>query len=149
WRIGALLALRREHVNLDAATAFSQAADNKGKRDQLVPLHPIVVAHLRRLPCLAPLIFPWNHPRRALFEVFERIQQEGGGRPDRKKRYGFHDLRRAFARMNADRLSADQLQALMQHKTYTTTQGYINMARQLKPAVAGLFVPELGRKLAN
>ena len=29
--------------------------------------------------------------------------------------------------MNADRLSADALQSLMQHRAYQTTQRYINM----------------------
>ena len=29
----------------------------------------------------------------------------------------------------------------MQHKDYQTTQRYINMARQLNPAVATLYVP--------
>ena len=57
--------------------------------------------------------------------------------------YGFHDLRRAFAMMNADKLSADALQALMRHKSYATTQKYINMTRQMDAAVAGLHVPEV------
>ena len=47
--------------------------------------------------------------------------------------------------MNADRITGDALQALMQHKDYKTTQGYINMARQLKPATQNLFVPDLPR----
>ena len=48
--------------------------------------------------------------------------------------------------MNADRLTPDALQLLMQHEDYQTTQRYINLARQMNPAVANLFVPEL-RKL--
>jgi hypothetical protein len=48
--------------------------------------------------------------------------------------------------MNADRLRADQLQPLMQHKSYQTTQLYINMTRQLNPAVQNLFGPDLSRK---
>ena len=47
--------------------------------------------------------------------------------------------------MNADRITGDALQVLMQHKDYKTTQRYINMARQLKPATQNLFVPELPR----
>ena len=50
-------------------------------------------------------------------------------------------MRRAFATMNAEHLTPDALQALMQHRDYQTTQRYINMARQLKPAVQNLFVP--------
>jgi hypothetical protein len=51
--------------------------------------------------------------------------------------------RRAFATMNADRLTAEQLQVLMQHKSYQTTLGYISMARQLNPALQNLFVPDV------
>ena len=57
--------------------------------------------------------------------------------------YGFHDLRRAFATLNAETLSADSLQALMRHKSYTTTQGYINMAKQLNRSVENLHVPDV------
>ena len=59
--------------------------------------------------------------------------------------YGFHDFRRAFATMNADKLTPDALQTLMRHKSYQTTQVYINMARQMDAAVAGLHVPEVLR----
>jgi hypothetical protein len=45
--------------------------------------------------------------------------------------------------MNADKLTPDALQALMRHKSYQTTQVYINMARQMGEAVAGLHVPEV------
>ena len=50
----------------------------------------------------------------------------------------FHDLRRAFATMSADELMPDALQALMRHKSYTTAQKYINMARHMDAAVASL-----------
>lgn len=52
-------------------------------------------------------------------------------------------LRWAFATMNADRLTPDALQHLMQHRDYKTTQRYINMARQMNPAAQNLFVPDL------
>ena len=48
--------------------------------------------------------------------------------------------------MNADRMSADALQKLMRHKSYLTTQKYINMARQMDEAVEALHVPEVARK---
>lgn len=44
--------------------------------------------------------------------------------------------------MNADRLSAEALQGLMRHKSYATTQLYVNMARQLKQTAEKLHVPE-------
>jgi hypothetical protein len=45
--------------------------------------------------------------------------------------------------MNADKLTLDALQTLMRHKSYQTTQVYINMARQMDKAVASLHVPEI------
>ncbi len=45
--------------------------------------------------------------------------------------------------MNADKLTPDALQALMRHKSYSTTQKYINMARQMDQAVAALHVPDV------
>ena len=59
--------------------------------------------------------------------------------------YGFHDLRRAFATVNAETLSADALQALMRHKSYQTTRRYINMAQQISRSVEHLYVPEILR----
>ena len=47
--------------------------------------------------------------------------------------------------MNADKLTPDALQHLMQHQDYQTTQRYINMARQMNPAVANLYVPDLSK----
>ena len=51
--------------------------------------------------------------------------------------------------MNAERLTPDVLQALMQHQDYKTTQHYINMARQLRPAVQSLFVPDVSVVAVN
>lgn len=145
WRIGSVLALRRDDVDLDAGTAVSDAGDNKGARDQNVALPPLVVEHLRRLPSFGPTFFPWPHDRRQLYDVFEAVQAAAGVKPARnKERYGFHDLRRAFATLNAGRLSADVLQALMQHRCYSTTQRYIDVARQMNPAAHDVFVPDLG-----
>jgi integrase len=132
-------------VNLEDGTVVSRWADNKGKRDQIIPLHPIVVEHLRKLAAFAPAMFPWHRRRGKVFSEFGLIQTAAGVKPVGKRRYGFHDIRRAFATMNADRMTGDALQALMQHKSYATTQKYINIGRQLNPTVQNLFVPDLGR----
>ena len=50
--------------------------------------------------------------------------------------------------LNAERLSADAPQALMRHKSYTTTQRYINLAQQVNRAVDKLHVPEVLRRKA-
>jgi integrase len=143
WRIGSLLDLRREDVDLAAATALSRAEHNKGRRDQQIGLHPLVIQHLSKLAGFSRQLFPWTTDRRQLYNEFRRIQKAAGVKPTGKAAYGFHDLRRSFATMNVDRMEGEALQALMQHRDYKTTQRYINIARQLKPAVANLYVPEL------
>jgi hypothetical protein len=47
------------------------------------------------------------------------------------------------ANARGDKLTPDALQALMRHKSYQTTQVYINMTRQMDQAVASLHVPEV------
>jgi integrase len=49
WWISEILALRREDVDLDAATAITRSEDNKGGRTERVNLHAVVIDHLRRL----------------------------------------------------------------------------------------------------
>jgi integrase len=157
WRISDMLGLRRDDLDLDAATAITRWADNKGKRDELVKLHPVVIDHLRILAGFDPRVLPWNHNRRTLQTEFARIQEQAKvhlpchGEHEHTRFchvYGFHDLRRAFATMNADKLTPDALQALMRHKSYQTTQVYINMARQMDAAVASLHVPEVLKRPA-
>jgi integrase len=155
WRISDLLGLRGDDLDLDNSIAITRWEDNKCKRDDRVKLHPVVVEHLRKLPGDRPTAFPWSHTRKTLDIEFGRIQQAAGIHlhcPDRHEHtpachlYGFHDLRRAFATMNADRLTGDALQLLMRHKSYQTTQVYINMARQMDEAVEVLYVPEVLRE---
>lgn len=134
--------------------AITRAADNKGKRDEKVPLHTVVLEHLRLIESFEQNVFPWYHHRTTLWVQFQRIQEAAGIRLDCLARhehtprchvYGFHDLRRAFATVNAPTLTADALQKLMRHKSYSTTQRYINMADQLSQSVEGLYVPKVLR----
>jgi integrase len=154
WRISDMLGLRREDLDLTAGTAITRCEDNKGKRDELVKLHPVVVDHVKKLSGFSPTVFPWAHNRKTLQTEFAKIQEaakinlpcRGQHEHTRFCRvYGFHDLRRAFATMNAAKLTPDALQTLMRHKSYLTTQRYINMTRQLDEAVAVLHVPEVLR----
>ncbi|MFO0809309.1 MAG: site-specific integrase [Gemmataceae bacterium] len=152
WRISELLALKRDDLDLDGGYAITRAGDNKGRRDDRVKLHAVAVEHLRRVRTFDPVVLPWNYNRRTLHEEFLRAQEAAGialpchGDHTHTRFcrvYGFHDLRRAFATMNADKLTADALQALMRHKSYQTTQRYISMARQMDEAVEVLHVPDV------
>lgn len=143
WRISEILTLRWEDVDLEAGTAFLRAENTKGRREEFVRLHPLVVEHMEKLRSFWPVVFPWAHGAGETWTEFHRIQEKAGIHPRGKDYYGFHDLRRAFATMNADRMTADTLQRIMRHKSYATTQLYINMARQMKNAAENLYVPSL------
>ena len=152
WRISELLALAKEDLDLEAGTAVTRAKDNKGKRDEKIHLHPVVVEHLKRLTHFEEKVFPWKTDIANLYSQFQVIQEKAGVHlPCSEKHehtarchvYGFHDLRRAFATLNAEKLSADALQMLMRHKSYATTKRYINMSRQINQSVAALYVPDV------
>lgn len=154
WRISEILALRREDLDLAGGEAITRAADNKGKRDESIPLHPIVIEHLERIPSFSPVVFSWPHARKTLWTEFSRIQNDAGvslschedhEHTDACHSYGFHDLRRAFATENAAQLPAEALQRLMRHKSYLTTQKYINMTRSSKELTGRLAVPNVPR----
>lgn len=143
WRAMEPLALGKDDIDWEDHRAFLRAEANKGDRDEVVPLHPMVIDHLSRVKSFGSELLPWPLSRRKLWGIFHQIQDAAGVKRRDGKHYGFHDLRRGFATMNADRMSADALQTIMRHRDYGTTQRYINLARQLNPAVRDIFVPDL------
>jgi integrase len=110
-----------------------------------------VVDHLEPLRGFQPQVFRWPHDERTPWAEFGRMQRVAGSHlvcrenhehTDACHVYGFHALRRACATMNAARMTGDALQALMQHRSYLTTQRYIDMAssnsrRREKPRKMG------------
>ncbi len=151
WRIREVLALRRDNVDLKEGVAILAATETKGRRGERIPLSSVVVDHIKGVMGFTDRVFHLDTSDRFIWGEFSRIQEEAGihlpcdgdhEHTDACHTYGFHDLRRAFATMNAERLTADALQALMRHKDYTTTQRYINMANQLTRSVDDLYVPE-------
>jgi len=158
WRVGQLLALQWSDIDLNTGEAITraEAVGNKGKRDERIPLHPIVVEHLRRLAgSFDARVFPWNQHYRKLWPHFAAIQANTkipGDKPNETKPlpqcgkngwYGFHDIRRAFATFNAAQMDLFQLQALMQHKSLETTKSYVNMSNRLTDQVKALYVPPI------
>jgi integrase len=154
FRIKELLAIRREDLDFEAGTIITRRGDNKGKRDEILPLHPVVIEHLKQL---GDAEFPlrWPNSRRHLWTEWGRIQRVAGihlqcigdhKHTDACHVYGFHDFRRAFATQNAPRMKPEALQRLMRHRSYTTTLKYVHMARQVDDAVEAIVVPEVLRK---
>ena len=155
WRIRELLALRWEDVDLVAGKVITRHQDNKGKRDEHVPVHPVVIEQFRAIHNDGQHVFPWNYAERKLWVEFGRIQRavgihlvcrESHQHTDACHVYGFHDLRRSFATVNAKGLKPEVLQKMMRHRAYKTTLGYINLAEQIEEAVQGLGIPDVLQK---
>ncbi|MEI6351537.1 MAG: site-specific integrase [Verrucomicrobiota bacterium] len=150
-RIKELMALRLEDIDFERGTVITRAGDNKGKRDAMLPLHPVVVEHLRRLGTASDCPLTWPLHERTLWAEWGRIQKAAGIHLPCSARhehtaacrvYGFHDFRRAFATHNAPNLTPEALQKLMQHRSSKTTLQYINLATQVNQAAARYVVPE-------
>jgi integrase len=151
-RIHEILSFRKEDLDLAKSQLITRWDDNKGKRDEIVPLHPVVLEHLRKIICDRKLVFSWGHDERELWDEFGRLQRAAGihlpcsGKHQHTEAchvYGFHDFRRAFATANAARLKPAVLQKLMRHQSFKTTLGYINLTSHLDDAVKSMPVPDV------
>ena len=144
--------LRNLKLVFKAGQIVARGDDSKGKRDELIFVPGSLLDLLkpvwqnfgeRPLECLKS--------RRTIYPPFMELQQSAGidlpceedhEHTDACHVYGFHDFKRAFATNNASTLSPAQLQRLMKHSDFSTTQGYINYAKLMteKPNV---FVPDV------
>lgn len=156
WRMSEPLALLWADVDLAAGYAITRAGDNKGRREARVPLADVVIEHLAKIKSESLEVFPWPSHRTRMNSQLNRIQAKAGIKKICRKdhphdevceRFGFHDLRRGFATANAASLSASQLQTMMRHSSYATTQKYIHMGEQSNrdDVVAKLRTPNLGQ----
>jgi integrase len=154
-RIHELLSIKKPDLDLSVGKFTTRWFDNKGKRDETIPLHPLVVDHLRKIIGKSELVFHWAHDYRTLWQEFGRIQRGAGIQlhcPEQHEHtpacfvYTFHDFRRAFATVNAPRLKPEVLQRLMRHQSYQTTLGYVNLTNQLDEAIKLMPVPKALRE---
>jgi integrase len=152
-RINEILSFTRSDLDLEKGLLITRWDDSKGKRDEVIPLHQVVVDHLRLIVGDRKQVFVWGHDRRELWDELVRIQHAAGIHLECRGKhkhtpachtYGFHDFRRAFATVNAPRMKPEVLQKLMRHKSYQTTiASYINVTSQLEDAVKTMPVPDV------
>jgi len=153
WRIGEILALRRNDVDMKTGAILTRAGDNKGGRDDTDHLPAEALHHVKGLVGFEPMLFTWPHDRRTMWVEFQRIQQAAGiylACRDEDKHtcteachvYGFHAFRRGYATLNVDSMPASTLQRKMRHKSFQTTLRYIGLADKMKAASEAVYVPE-------
>ena len=154
-RITEMLTLPWEDVHLDDAFLVVRHRHTKGKRDDLIPLHPVVVEHLRPITDYGALVFDWPMSRTTLWAEWARIQRAAGvHRPCREDHvhtprchvYGFHSLKKACGTLNATLLPKAVLNAFMRHRSFATTEKYyLNRDALAKGVTDQMFVPDVLR----
>ena len=104
-RIGEILAIRKEDLRLESGELICRWDTTKADRDEVVPLHTVVIEHIRKVVGKNSLVFAWGHDPRTLWVEFTRIQAEAGIHLTCRENhdhtpschvYGFHDFRRSL-----------------------------------------------------
>ena len=154
WRKEEILLFRREDLDLDTGQVATRAKDNKSGCDEIDYLPEATLDHVRQIVRFDPCVFTWPHHLRTFDVQFARIQTAAGIHlPCIIQRqhdctpschlYGLHDLRRAYATENCDRLPLATLQKKMRHRDIQTTMRYVEMASKMKRATEEVYVPSV------
>ena len=114
-----------------------------------------MVDHLRKLIDFGEMVFYWPHHEPPCGLTLRGSRKQGGfictaTRSTITRQPATATGSTTFvgpSTVNAETMSADALQALMRHKSYSTTQRYINLANQVNRAVEGLHVPDVLKKV--
>jgi integrase len=158
-RINVMLTLPWDDTHLDDGYVVLRHHRTKGKRDDVIPLHPVVVDHVRKITDLGRLVFDWPAGYDALLDEFHRIQRAAGiDLPCHETHkhtatchvYGFHSLKKACGTLNAARLPEKVLNAFMRHSSVETTRRYYqNKQRILDGHVESMYVPNVAKQVDN
>ncbi len=123
-RIGALLGLRWQDVDLEGGWAHFPAEVRKGrKRDRTYPLHPQTIDALR--PMLGPPdapVFRWHMSLPTLYDHYEKILRRAGLPEDRRCK--FHRMRRSVA--SWAEANGGNATELLDHSSRRITKAYLD-----------------------
>lgn len=155
WRKHEILRFLRSDLNLETGRIVTRSVNNKGGRTDVDFLPGATLQHLKLIVSFDAEVFPWPHDLRTFDVQFHRIQDAAGINLSCKierrhectdccHKYGMHDLRRAYATENCDRLPLPVLQKKMRHKDIQTTMLYVEMASKMKRTTSDVHVPPVG-----
>jgi integrase len=132
-RIGAILALRWEWVDYEAAILRVPAKVRKGGRKPATyRLWDETISLLRQLEQPSrDLLFPWPYHETTLYSRHKRMREEAGLSTDRKS--AFHRMRVSHASW-LDAGGGDATRALLHDSSATTQKHYLDPAVCEKPA---------------
>lgn len=138
-RIGAVLSIGWQHVDLDSRWLTIPAELRKGKaRDMTYRLHPDTVEALRFLP-RHEKVFHWPLDHKYIWARFGTILKSAGLPSGRKDK--FHRMRRSVA--SHYEAAGGNATNLLGHSTRKTTQGYLDpKIIGSETAIDRLFRPE-------
>jgi integrase len=144
-RIGAVLRLKWQHVDLDSGWLIIPAELRKGKRqDKSFRLHADTVAALRLIREPArPIIFEWPKNVLLIYRDYRRILERAGLPTDRRSK--FHRMRRSTA--SHFEAAGGNATELLGHTSRRTTMAYLD-PRVIQPQQASeiLFRPNQGQQ---
>ena len=140
---GELLTLLWDDVHLDDGYLVVRGDEAKGKRDDRIPLNPIVSDHLRVIQDVGLCVFEWDGSEWALLDEFRFIQKQAGV----DSNYGFHALKKSCETLNAPRMTEAELNKFMRHTSVETTRAYYqNRDEIMRGATEKVYVPGVARR---
>lgn len=157
WRINEVLRIHRTDLDFETGILSARYQNEKRKRDDRVRVPDVLTEALRPI-WTTDYPMRWDKSRKRLYDFFNRLQAIAGIHlPCNEDHahtlachtYGFHDLRRGFATINARTISADELQKLMKHRSYSTTKRYINMADRVQNEPSKVYIPDVLLRPSN
>jgi len=129
-RIGALLAIERDDVDLSHGWLLARAQAQKQRADQRFRLHRDTVAVLRQFKENgSPRFFAWARPFRALDREFQRILDRAKVTHGHRHGGNFHKIRRTSATYVANKLGKAAAQEHLGHSQLSVTECYLDMSK--------------------
>lgn len=145
------LLLRWREVSLDRGVIHLSAERSKSGKAATIPLHPIVVQHLRRLSDFGEYVLPFerdylgrNRPLslQILYGEWKRLQKVAGI----EEPYTFHNMRDTCLSRFAGSMTQSQLVLFSRHADFeTTSKHYLHSPTVLADSIEKIPVPDFLR----